>query len=106
MARVTGPKNGAYREKELAFAHSVVIQKGRWLGDGNGSGGSTLLTGSPSVLDWRQYAVCGFMHMRIQHTTASFFYRKPYLKFIRRLSAKVDQGTSCAQFFGHPERGL
>jgi hypothetical protein len=71
-----------------------------------GSGGSTALVGFSSVLGWRQYARCGFMHMRIQHTTASFFFRKPYLKAIGMLSAKAGQGASCAQASSHRERGL
>jgi hypothetical protein len=64
--------------------------------DGDGSGGSTALLGSSSVLARCQYARCDFTHIRIQHRTVSFFCRKPYLKAIGMLSGKAD----------HRERGL
>jgi hypothetical protein len=53
--------------------------------DGYGSGGSTAFIGYLSVLGWCQYALCGFMHMRTQPTTVSFFCREPYLKAIGML---------------------
>jgi len=65
--------------------------------DGGGSGGSTALIGSSSVLGWRQYALSGL---------ASFFSRKPSLKAIGMLSAKAGQGASCAQASSHRERGI
>jgi hypothetical protein len=74
--------------------------------DGGGSGGSTALIGFSSVLGWRQYALCGSMHMRIHHIMASFFCRKPYPKAIGMLSAEAGQGASCAQASSHRERGL
>jgi hypothetical protein len=46
--------------------------------DGDSSGGSTVVTGSSPVPGWRLNALRGFTRIRIQHTTASFFCRKPY----------------------------
>jgi hypothetical protein len=53
-----------------------------------------------------QYALCGFVHMHIQHTTESSFCKKPHLKAIGMLSVKAGQGTSCARASSHRERGL
>jgi hypothetical protein len=72
----------------------------------DGFGGSTALVGSSSVVGWSQHALGCSVDMRVQRTTALFFYGKPYLEAIGMLRAKVGQGTSCAQASSHRERGL
>jgi hypothetical protein len=72
-------------------------------GDGSGSMASI---GSSSVLGCCQYALCAFMHRRIEGTTASFFCGKPYLKAIGLLSAEPGRFFSYAQASNHRERGL
>jgi hypothetical protein len=72
----------------------------------------TALIGPSSVLGWCHYPLSGFMHMRIQRTTASFFCRKPFCRkphlmyAIGMLSAKAGKGASCAQGSSHRKRGL
>jgi hypothetical protein len=73
---------------------------------GDVSGGSMASIGWSSVLGCCQDAVCAFMHVRMEHTTASFFCRKPYLKAIRLLSPEAGRRFSCATASNHRERGL
>jgi hypothetical protein len=73
---------------------------------GDGSDVSMASIGSSSVLGCCEYALCAFMHMRIEDTTASFCCGKPYLKAIGLLSAESGRRFSYAQASNHQERGL